>query len=390
MRRHKALPTRSAPASPHAHALTRIVGRCRRRMMWSTFLRSVCVAAAAGSVATGTYLLFAGEVPERAWLMAGAITILVVCAGIALTRPPSLRTVAASLDERLRLADVTVAALDMCGSDDAIASLVVRQGATELERIDPSKVFPVRLGRIAPASAAAIALASVLVITGSVRSDPNLTVQPSNTSGDSGASGPARPATAAERERAALEKSSAENASTVSPANNPPDPARASGTPDVTTPDDRTGAPPSERASGTTAAASSARSGGDGRTPADPADVAGGRAARVSQPQALGAAERARAAIRQLDSRNGTSGAGAGTGGGSNTSADLPAGNGAAGRNGTPARAAVVPIPADPRFESRYRAARAAAEAAFAHDDVPPEYRAYVRRYFAAIQPGSR
>jgi hypothetical protein len=331
------------------HAVARAVAAARHRLRTVAMLQHAAIAGP-GGVTAGAALAIAGWAP----VWAPAALGLLAAAGAATwsaAHTPSPAAVARILDTRLGLRDRVAAALQLQPAGGPIASLVARDAAARLGRLDTAALFPLGFDRAAAASlTVAAAMVAWLAAAGGPRPDARVVSGGDSAASDSGgaagrAAGGSRAATA-QGEQAGGQRFGA-------PAQEP----RRGSTPGETAAREASAAP---------AVAQSVAAPAAGASQQTSSSAAGGQSA--PSPGADGA---------------GRAGRGGSAAGRAATGA-LAAGAGGAAPGNALATTSIDGAAAAP-LQKSYSAARAGAEAALARDVIPPDYRDHVRAYFRAL-----
>lgn len=363
-----------------------LLRRCQRRLRFVAFVRYLFISAtmAIGCVEVG---LLVAPFQNDSVIVFGVAGLAAAVAGavvMSVLRAPTLRATAVALDERLRLEDRAVTALQVLAEPDPVARLVVRDAAAHITRLAPASVFPLRAPVGARWMAGGAALIPALVLL-------NIWAGTPVTLGrvDEGmASGTSSVAQSASARRGGSANRSADATSGAGPVPAPAERASRqaedvsarrpdSGAPGGSSQDGLPG-PSASRYAATARLGESSPAPRDAR--ADQADTAGG--SRGDGSGAGGPAGRGEAGAGGLRGGGGrgigsavpgmAGGAGGVTGG---RLTDLP-------------RVVAPPLAANDRvYAGQYNSAWALAQAAIAQERVPAALRAYVRNYFIAIRP---
>jgi hypothetical protein len=387
MSRRKAQASSALPAltGEPDHDVIDCLRMLRSRAIWVMAVRYAVVAVAIGVViAEGTALAVGTSARATLVLVSGgALGALCVATLWAVWRAPTLIETAQLADRRLGWQNHASAALQFAGATDAVARLVVRDGAARLARSRPAEVFPFEYPARLPWLLAGVLAATSLLLGGYVRATMGDGAQaPSGSAATGGAgqrgspaanaAGVADPAPGAAGPSAAG-ASAAQPPGAVAPAAtagakgaaSPAADASAHGSQAADTPVRHEGGTGPANASVPTAASPStaADAGSASAVTAGPLSPAGG----VSATTASGAA----------------AGDGAGT-------VDSTTALGGGVRGGTLAPDATRKQDNRPAFTAReralYRGEWDRAQAAVAQDRIPPALRPYVRAYFEAIR----
>ena len=309
------------------------------------------------------------------WLAAGGVAVVAVVALVTAIRTPWLPEVAALLDARLQLADRLSTAFSVMPRTDAVARLIVRDAAPRLT----SQALPAAIPyQPHPWASAAVVAALACLSLWMLAPAPPEGRPGGDASAGSVSSAPPRdrPATGAAR----------------SNDTSPTSPTGAGPAPDSSP---RPPAAPADGGADGREGSSTTRQARDGAGDTEPLGRAGDASAVGSQGNGDGAAaaagERSAAAAPSAAARGaqaGLQGAPAPGRGAAMSSSRSSTAEGAGGvRRGTLADNQSVAIPPRDRIVSPTSVARGrqAAEAAIAHDDVPPRRRAYLRDYYQAV-----
>lgn len=376
-----------------AVVLHRLLRRHRRR--WATVrtvvqLARVTVLAVAVS---GVWLLL---LPARPLSSPQTTTLAIVVTGLVAVAMwwavPDVSATARAIDRRAGLDDRLATALQVARDDDPVARLIVRDAATRLRRLRPTRVFPFE----APTHGRVWLSAGVLLAAGLLaHAFPSGALAPRAggmwmTDASAGGAPPpdtGRPsprdvpqtqarapsgslvptATPGVEAAGAASRTTAGSGAVPPPANPP---GRAAAAPQAATASAADTESASRQASRLTADAA----GRTGMPGTSPGSTTKGGASSVADGVLDGAAG------------PGVTAAGSTAGAGATTAA---AGGGV--RSGSLAAvgppAARVPAPGSAAYADRYREASRRADAALADERVPVRLRAHVRAYFAAIRP---
>lgn len=360
---------------PDAADLLNALHVCRRRLVFVAFVRHLPVALAVATAGTALWTWL--DRPVSLAALTGVVLIGFVCAaGVAVVRRPSAATTAAAIDNRLGLPQTVAAGLEHQDADDPWGRLVVRDAAARTRTLRAGQLFPVTLSSRHYASLAAVVLSGLAI--GLVQPRPDASPEPSAGPRPGGMASAAGRAPAGLRPLAANEPAAKPVSAVPVPSASPATGATASAgereqRPDADSASRQHERPPSADAqspamSSSSPAASAASSRSDH---ADAVGVQPGAGANASGSERTGApltaSGRATSAASAAGRGAGRGGAGA-AGGGSLTGRTAPATSARV----TGSRSSPAP-------------AGAAVEAAIVRDDVPPQDRALVRRYFTAL-----
>lgn len=357
----------------HATELMALLRTARARTRIARLARVLSIALPAAG-AGGALAGWAGMAGP--WQLAAAAAVVPIAAALAAWRTPGIAAVAAALDTRLSLADRTSTAVRVMPRRDALAAAIVKDAAAKLTA--GSVVAAIRYDAHPRAGSMwLVALACALLwfagpgpgeyarsgqFTSGRTVEGRSAAAPEADSTGRGATPTATPAiTAEERETTRRPQAAARERSADTPAGFD---ERRSHAPDSAA------APTADRPDSTGRRGASGRAGGDAAVPAQEPNGPGPREATASP-----------------SGRAGTSAATAARGGTAPAATPVGAGAGGVQRGSLAPAAEPGPVPtAAPRLSAAALAsARAGAEAAIAHDDVPPRRRAYLRDYYRAV-----
>jgi hypothetical protein len=364
--------------SPETHVL-RLVRDARKRLRRTRAVRALTIAAplAVAGVALAAWVRAAEPWP----LVAVGTAMPMIMAMVAALRTPANGVVAEILDTRLRLADRTSAAVQMASRTDVMARAIVRDAAAKLT---PSSIATVLPYQAHPRAAAAWVLAVVSVVLWA--SVPSRDAGVATRSSPGGA-GKTRAAAGASAENA---RGSGQSPAVRSDGAGPSGPADRSGraADDVASEQspDASANPPAERAARGEAAGSRGSAGrSNGRDLAARTGARGDQAARGAARDGAPRGASAESGVRPAAA--GTAGITAGRGGAAPADGRLRSGAGGVQRGQLAANQAGTPTTSASRQVSSaaIAAAQGRADAAIAHDTVPPSRRAYLRDYYRAV-----
>lgn len=364
------------------------VRRCRRRLIWVSFVRFAWLSVATGmALAAAAPLIFDSSVSGWPSLATGALVGAAFAAGAASVRAPTLRSAAAAIDERLGLSDRVIAAFTLRERSEPIATLIVNGTTERLAGFVPARAFPIAFDRRS-ACAAVVMTASLLLGTMTPREK-----SPEQFDG---------------RRASGVDLSESQGAGKPSGAHRPSAPTGATqvdasrgsrATPSAS----RTGEPPSVGGARGLAPRSD---GNDSVTPPVPSASLAPQTARASasgpgrsENQASPATGEARglgstdgSGVGRSPGRGSATGQGgqpregAGASGGLSAPSDARAGGVQGGRLGARPTAAALNAGTGPGPSPAGAMTAVGVETALTRDEVPPQWRAYVRDYLASIR----
>jgi hypothetical protein len=327
------------------------IRRARRRMMVIAFVRTSCLALAIG--ASGVAAVYV--VSRESWALARLLSFasaaaLAVAATTTLLRRPTLAQAAATLDSRLGLHDLVVAALALLGNPDAMAMLVVRDAREKLNAIVIPTILALPRGLLAwtcSASVLAAVLAAFLGGTADTLDDRSSDGGTARlvSGGSSTSTRPRSPSAAGTAAELRVTPASPRARRAVAARR---ERGSGSGSPQ----------PPFERSSTTSPTSQTGNGDTRGTTAASPSGGASGRSGNAGRQSEVAQAKTAPGSGGVQQGRIGAA-----------TPADRITRSGEA--------------PSTPR-DVRLAAVRA--EAALARDEIPPRLKPLVRNYFRAIQ----
>ena len=363
-------------ADAHVTALLR---GARARLRLTRMTRSVSITAPLAIAALA--LLGWARVADVAALFVGTAIAVAVAAVVAAVRTPSVPGVAELLDRRLRLADRVSTAVRMMPRADPVARFIVRDASASLTLDAVSSALPFELH--ARTTAAVAVSVACLALWAAPVSPPWSPEADGQTSGD----GAGR--------AAAGSQSPARNTSPGAPAQDGgsdgrlPEPgaqAPAGSAADATRGrDERSERPDAADGRGAAESASRDERGAAGQPGSEANAAAGARAARPGPASAAGGRGTQQGAPGTC-TRSGAWRGDGGPPGRVREGAGGVRGGGLSGNSGSPDPASVTPGTSTRVISAAALArARDVAEAAIAHDEVPPRHRAYVREYYRAV-----
>ena len=367
-------PASRTAVAGHAGVLLTFVQRCRHRLVWTAFVRYACLTCGAGMAAALVHLVVADSTIEW-WVAAAIVSVcLAVAAALAAFRSPSLRSSGAAVDARLGLADVVVAGLESSGGNDPVSELVVRHAAGSVRSVLPRELFPVRLNFLHRAAAIVFVIGTIAFSAAPFRAGDRIDVAAAR----QGVGGAPPPADARGQRDSDIAGELADAVPSVgssaggATSQRAPEDVRATDTPGVESAAERQDGANSGQEADANAGSPGARDARSENGSSGPGAATAGGADALDGASAAG----------------GRSDAAAGAGRGA-SAATAVAANGAGGITGGrlsgPGQEPPASIRTGTSYAARYRDARAQAEAALTRDEVPPQYRQYVRRYFSAI-----
>lgn len=369
--------------------LLELIARYRRRARLDLLVRYTGFGGAAAFVAAAVlWYLNTPSAVSIPGLLAAAAVVAAISAAAAWWSGPTTHDVAAALDRRLGLDDSVVAALQVREGDSPVASLIVAQALGRARAARADDVFPVQLRGPAAATGAGLC---VFALTAAMAGSPLPGASRNISRGSSADAGPAHASggplandasddTGREARREPLDGGMrVADADNVAGSAAAAAPAPVSDTPSADTrhqePRDAPGNP----------ARNPAGAKGESTAGAQDANAASGSpaaSARGGGNAAGGAGSSAGAGHDREAAAGGSSGAIAA---GSRAGAGGVRGGALLGTAG-PTTAATALSPRNMPYSTQ---APRGQDRAAGSDDIPPELRAYVRRYFAAVRAAS-
>lgn len=348
----------------------------RTRLTRLARVLSLALPVVSGAVALAAWAAIAPPVD----LAIAAAVALIATAATTVARAPTLSTVAADLDVRLALADRLSTAVRMLSRGDAVAGAIVKDAAARLSSPAVTDALPYRAHpRAGLAWLAALACA---VLWAAGPSSASRTTR----AGDSGRTIASGAAVANPDAPVSRETAPSPDAPAVAP-RVPEAAAPATAGADARR---RDAGASDDRPSGDSAAATRAAQTGTNPAPSEaPApgrrggrsdSAESGRAGAGSEASTAGAGRSAPAAATAARAGGAPATGAVSNGAGGVRRGTLTAAEGADVRPTSGARVSAAML----------AAARANAEAAIAHDDIPPRHRAYLRDYYRAVSTVSQ
>ena len=359
----------------------------RSRAWLVLFVRDLCVTLMiASAVVIGVQLLAGVARPAGwRWVRVGVAIACISAAIISYLRRPSLRATASAIDRGLALEDRIVAGLQVANDEDVVSRLVVREAIKVLQRALPHQVFPLRPRYYAVVAGLLFASAAILSLTtaGSLSARFRPSAQR--------AAGPAGGGPIASTERPERD-SNAPVSAAVTGERRSQDPSNAR-------------SPAASAQSAARPADSNPTTSSRENTQAETSGISRSQSSSMSTPTAGSQPSTGRdsQAVVASGTRNETTAGGTVVGAGASRPSQLQgagaqgassdarrSGNRAGGIDGGAVTIAVAegrrPTGSSASSRSFANAARAEAEAALTRDDIPPEFRRYLRDYFRALQ----